>query len=165
MHIPPFYKRRHWQVFLLGCIIGSIISYGLFLFMYGKMYQSLYVEHAKISSELQDVTRQNEALKKDNEQLESTDYVIESIHIRFSPNKKLRLNRLQLVTLENMMKEELEEIIGKSVRSIAENDDILIAMLENKRFTIGDDSFQCTTKKLFITDKVEWTVLVEHASS
>ena len=127
------------------------------------MYHQLHVQHAVLSSELQDVKRQNDALKKDKKELEETDYVIDSIHIRFAPNKNLRLNRLQLLSLENLMKEELEEIIGKSVRSIAENDDILIAMLENKNFVVGDDEFQCTTSKLFITNRVEWTVRVERA--
>ena len=105
MHIPPFYKRRGWQIFIVGCSVGAVIGYSLFLFMYGKMYHQLHVQHAVLSSELQDVKRQNEALKKDKKELEETDYVIESIHIRFSPNKSLRLNRLQLLSLENMMKE------------------------------------------------------------
>lgn len=124
------------------------------------MYHSLHVRHAKLSTELQDVKRQNEALQRDKSDEGEAAFIIEDIVIRFAPSEKVRLNRLQLLTLENMIKEELEPIIGRTVQSIVENEEFVISMLENKRFDIDDAVFQCRTYKLYITNEVIWTVQI-----
>lgn len=160
MHVPPFYKRRSWQHFFIGVGVGAVCSYLFFLFVYGEMYHSLHVRHAKLSTELQDVKRQNEALQRDKSDEGEAAFIIEDIVIRFAPSEKVRLNRLQLLTLENMIKEELEPIIGRTVQSIVENEEFVISMLENKRFDIDDAVFQCRTYKLYITNEVIWTVQI-----
>lgn len=164
MHIPPFYKRRSWQHFLLGIIAGGVISYLLLLYIYGEMYHGLHVRHAKLSTELQDVRRQNEALQQDKNEQTSEAQTIDKITIRFAPNEKVRLNRLQLIALEDMIKEELQPIIGRKTESVIENEQLIITMLENKQFTIDNNIYEVKTTKLFITNEITWTIQINQTN-
>jgi|SRR5690625_4261162 len=156
MHIPPYHKKRPWQIFLVGSLIGSIIAYAIFAYMYGKMYEDLLAENVQLHTKIAELERQNEALLEDKENLEEkSDNTIQAIEIDFANSADLRLDRLIIHELEDLILNEINFIIGKEVKSIAENDELLITVLENKTFTIDDLSYRFEVKKLYISERVK----------
>ena len=162
MHIPPYHKKRSWQIFLVGTLIGSIIAYTMFAYMYGKMYENLLSENIQIKTKLGELERQNEALLQDKEDMEEKSAnTIQSIGIDFSNSEELKLDRLIIHELEDLIKNEINFIIGKDVKSLSENDDLLITLLENKTFTIDDFSYQFEVNKMFVSEQVKITLHVK----
>lgn len=156
MHIPPFYKKRTYQTFFIGIFIGAVIAYLTLLFMYGKMYEKLLVERMQLKTEIEEITQQNEALLEDKEQLEEqSSAIVTSIQVQFINEKTLKFDRLMTLQLENMIKSELSNIIGKSIQSVSESDDLLITVIENKTFTIEDQSYEFEVKKLSIAEQIK----------
>ncbi len=156
MHIPPFHKKRTYQTFFIGIFIGAIIAYLTLLFMYGKMYEKLLVERMELKTEIEEITQQNEALLEDKEQLEEqSSAIVTSIHVQFINEKTLKFDRLMTLQLENMIKSELSNIIGKSIQSVSDSDDLLITVIENKTFTIDDQSYEFEVKKLSIAEQIK----------
>jgi|SRR5690625_5072901 len=156
MHIPPYHKKRSWQILLVGILIGSIVAYIVFAFMYGKMYENLLTKNVQMKSKLTELERQNEALLQDKEDLEEKKHhTIQTLQIDFSNSEELQLDRLIIHELEDLIKQEIGYIIGKDIQSLSDHDDLLITVIENKVVTIDDFSYQFEVQKLFISEKLK----------
>ena len=153
MHIPPYHKQAGWQRFFAGAFFGGLIAYGIFLFMYGVMQEDLLEEHMSLKAEASELRRQNEALLRDNQNLDEkskADIKIESIEIEILNVEDMKLDRLLSHQLEELAKEEIDQIIGESVETIAKSDDLLISTIENETYHVDDFSYKLEVKKLSI---------------
>lgn len=156
MHIPPYHKKKSWQLFMIGAVFGSIIAYIIFSYMYGKMYENILLENIQLRTKIGELKKQTEALLLDKEELEEqTTPTIQTITIDFLNQTDLRLDRLITLQLEDLIKQEINNIIGNNVKSVAENDDLLVTVIENKTFTIDDLSYQFEVRKLFLSENVK----------
>lgn len=161
MHIVPYHRKKTWQRFILGMLLGGTIAYVLFSYMHGKMYEKVLSENIQLKSTIRQLEAQNEALLKDKESLKKDAYHVRSIAIIFENKEELKLDRLITHELEDYIKKEINYIIGKSVSSLAENSDLLVSIIESSSVTIDDISFEFKVVKLFITEDVEITLHVK----
>lgn len=156
MHPFPFHKKRSYQIFILGTLLGAIIAYIILLYMHGKMYENVLVEQVKLKMEIKELKKQNETLIDDKEEIEEqTEATVKAIQVEFTNAEKLKFDRLTTLQLENMVKSELSNIIGKTIKSVSESDDLLVTVIENKTFTIDDQSFIFEVKKVSISEKIK----------
>lgn len=162
MHIPPYHKKRSWQILLIGAFFGAVIAYLLLVFMYGRMYEASLSEQIQLETKVKELTRQNQALMEDKEDLqEKSDPTILSIHLQFLNEKDLHLDRLITHQLEDLLQNELGAVIGREVDSVAENDQLLIDLIENQTFTIDDLSYSFEVKKIAISTKLRLSLKVK----
>jgi len=127
--------------------------------MYGKMYENVITENIQLHSNLMEIEKRNEALLADKENLEEErSLTIQSVDIQFSNEEDLRIDRLISHQLEDLIKSEVNQVIGREIDSVAENDDLLIRLIENKTFTIDDFSYQFEVEKLSITERIRLTL-------
>src|SRR5699024_3912322 len=103
MHVPPYHKKRSFQVFLLGMFVVSIIAYIILAFMYGKMYENILTYNMKLQSTVEELERRNEALLADKQSLEKRNLTVQSVEINFSNTEDLRMDRLILPQLEDLI--------------------------------------------------------------
>lgn len=153
MHIPPYHKQAGWQRFFAGAFFGGLIAYGIFLFMHGVMQEDLLEEHMALQAETSELRRQNEALLRDNQDLDEKskeDIKIESIEIEILNAEDMKLDRLLSHQLEELVKEEIDQIIGESVETLAESDNLLISTIENDTYHVDDFAYKIEVKKLSI---------------
>lgn len=159
MHIPPYHKKRSYQLFLLGAVTGAIAAYLVLLFMYGKMYERLIYDQLQLQTALTEMEAQHEALLEDQEEREEkSNAIITSIQIEFMNAQELKFDRLITLQIEDLIKRELTDIIGKNIQSVSDSDDLLVTIIENKTFTIDDLSYQFEVKKLAISERVKLTL-------
>lgn len=155
MHIPPYHKKRTWQIFLIGLFSGSIIAYIILAMMYGKMYEAVIAEKIALTSSYNELKRQNEALLEDKEQLqEEAILTVQSLDIHYINTKEFRFDRLMIHQLNDLIKQELKDIVGKEVKSISANSDLLVTVIENKTFTIDELSYQFEVRKMTLSEQV-----------
>ncbi len=164
MHFSPYHKKRSWQLIIVGTLLGSILAYVTFTFMHGKMYESLLTENVQLKTKIGELEQQNKALLQDKEDLEEkSPSSIQSVQIFFNNSEQLKLDRLIIHELEELIKNEINFIIGKEIHSFSENDDLLIRVIENKTFTIDDLSYQFEVNRLFLSEKVKINLVVKLA--
>ncbi len=166
MHIPPVYKRPSWQRFLIGVVVGVVVAYVIMLFMYGTIYEQIVQENSELRASNKELTNFNDALLEDKEEAEeqeSKPYTIEQIDIMIENEKELRLDRLATHQLEELITDEIDLIIGKSVSSTAENNELLIAAIENKTFKIDGFSYSFEVSRfiLYSTAKITLKATLE----
>lgn len=161
MHIPPYYRKPSWQRFFVGAVFGGIIAYLILIYMYGTMYEELMEENQQLNSEINELTLQNEALTKDNEDLnEKTNKVptVESIEVQITNWERYKIDRLTVYELGELVKKEINHLIGEKVTTVAEGDFLLERVIENKGFTISDETYYFDVEKMIITETVKLTL-------
>jgi|SRR5699024_3909628 len=165
MHVPPYYRKRSWQLFLVGVVGGTIIAYLIFILMYGKLYGDLLIERTELETELKDLQRQNETLLLDKEQLQREQgLTVQTIDIHFVNGKQFRFDRLTIHQLSSLIKDELEDIIGRDVTTVAESSTLMINLIEKNTFEIDDISYSFTIEKLVIAENMEINLHVKFAT-
>ncbi|MFD2046311.1 sporulation membrane protein YtrI [Ornithinibacillus salinisoli] len=158
MHIPPYHKKPGWQRFLAGVFFGALISYFVLIFMYATMYERLLEENSNIRSELTEAKNYIKALEEDKQNLDEKSkqpITVESIELEITNAEQLRIDKLLLVQLEDLMKEEIKHIIGQDVNTVYESNQLLEATIENKDFKVDDFIYTFEIKRLLINKKVK----------
>ncbi|WLV23780.1 hypothetical protein QR721_09005 [Aciduricibacillus chroicocephali] len=161
MHIPPYHKQPGWQRFFAGAFFGGLIAYMIFLFMYGTMQADFQEEHLALKAETAELKRQNTALLEDNQNLDEKskeEIGIDSIDIAILNSEEMKFDRLLGHQLTELVREEVDQIIGAPIGSVAENADLLVSTIENKTYEIDDFSYKLEVRRLTIYKKVHIAV-------
>lgn len=133
--------------------------------MYGEMYANLLTEMSEIKAEKQQLERQNEALLRDKEQLQiENEWIIQSINVNFINSRDFRFDRLTAHQLAEQIKEELKDIIGKDVRTVAENSELIESLIEKGVFTIDELSYSFAIKKIVFSEQVTLELQIKFAT-
>lgn len=166
MHIPPYFKKRHWQWLIIGLCFGASISYALFIFMYGVMYEKLLEENFQLITEVTELEERNKALLQDQQQLDEQKMklmTIDSIDIHLENAEQMGFDRLAVLQLKELIKREVSHIIGKDIESISDSDELLVKIIENKPFKVGDFFYYFQVIRLTIGNKVKISVQAKHS--
>ncbi|WP_163971624.1 sporulation membrane protein YtrI [Oceanobacillus halotolerans] len=161
MHIPPYHRLPTWQRFLAGIIMGGVIAYCLFIYFHGTMYDELLEENLNLQSEISDLKQQNEALLEDNEEHDEEsekEIVVNAIEITITNEDDLDLDRLIVHQLKELVKQELDPIMGLKIQAISESSELLIASIEDKGFTVDDFTYYFEVKQLIIDETIKLSV-------
>ncbi|HLR75129.1 MAG TPA: sporulation membrane protein YtrI [Virgibacillus sp.] len=153
MHIPPYHRKGSWQRFFTGAVIGAIIAYFIFVFMYGKMYERLLEANYDLQSRVSELESQNDALLEDKKDLDEKTkelVTIERIEISIINEKQLRLDRLIVHQLEDLIKEDINHIVGQDIKVIDDSAQLLLSAIENKSFPVDDMTYQFEIQRLII---------------
>lgn len=167
MHIPPYYKKRSWQRFFAGTFIGAIIAYFIFVYMHESMYAQLLAANQELQSQVTELESQNEALSEDKEDLDEKSkepLTVDSIDIEFTNKKELRMDELIIHDLEELIKKEINHIIGQDVSVVSKSSRLIISTIQNKEFEVDDLTYEFTVKVITITETVRLTVEAEIAN-
>ncbi|RCW66307.1 sporulation membrane protein YtrI [Saliterribacillus persicus] len=157
MHIPPYYKRSSWQRFFSGCVIGSILAYLIFLFIYGRFYEEWVEENLYLRSQLRDLEKNYQTLEENHLALDKKskeNILIEEVNVQFENLKALKLqnDRMMVHQLEEAVKQEIEHIIGKEIDVVSETVELLITSVENKRYKVDEFYFQAEINTLILSN-------------
>ncbi|WP_077621206.1 sporulation membrane protein YtrI [Sediminibacillus massiliensis] len=161
MHIPPYYKRESWQRFFSGVFIGAIMAFVLFLYIYGQFYEKWVEENMELHAQIAELDRQKEALlenQKDIDEKTKEKVTVQTIDVEVENGKELRLDRLIVHQLEENIKEEIRDVVGKDIVSLSENDYFLVSTIENKTYRIDDITYRATVSKLIIAPEIKLTI-------
>lgn len=161
MHIPPYHKKRSWQHIMIGAVIGAIITYFIIIYMYGAMYEKLLAENIELDSEITKLENHNEALLKDKQDLDEKSkepLTVNAIELNITNGEKLLLDRLLKRQLEELIKEEINHVIGQEISVVGKSDQLLIATIENKAFTIDDFTYYFKISRIIISETINITL-------
>ncbi|PFZ06300.1 hypothetical protein COL60_21335 [Bacillus pseudomycoides] len=145
MRVPSAKIAKKWYLFLGGAAVGGILSWFIFLYIYG-VFQEDYAkkivfqetEITRLKKNLHVLTEDRTKLNEENKSL----LTIQEIKIEIPNHDKYDLDR---VTLENMitsLQEDLQHLVTKNVQSVAKNKELLIKAIENKVYKHYDRSYR-----------------------
>lgn len=132
--------------------------------MYGKMYEQVLTDNIALNASVRELTMQNEALMLDKEKLQQrATLTVQTIEIDYVNGKQFRFDQLIIHQLNDIIKQQLQDIIGKEVKTVSESSELLISLIENKKYTVDDLSYNFIVKKLTIGEEVHLSLEVKFA--
>lgn len=137
-------QKNPWKSFIAGVLIGIIIAWGIFLFIYGT-YQD---KQLRILIQQQETIQQLEIEKNilidDKQKLNDEtkeNLVIQDIQVSIINAKQMKLDALLQEQLTNVMLEDLHDLLTQPVESVSNNHSILKKLIENKNYKVDDNSY------------------------
>ncbi|MHA6251447.1 sporulation membrane protein YtrI [Oceanobacillus sp. CAU 1775] len=150
MHIPPYHRQTAWQRFFVGMLVGGIVAYVVLVYMQGAMYEELILENIKMEEMISDLKNQNKALLQDQDD-RSAPSTVQEIEIIFMNTDAFKNNTLLESQLKSLIKQEINHLIGIEITVLSASDELLVAALENRTFTLDSRTYQFTLKRTTIS--------------
>jgi len=153
MRIPPYYRKPTWQQFFAGMALGGIISWFLFLFIFGE-WQEEYSKEIK--------TQQNEIIKLKNEKTiwqeefkklnkeNRAQLTVQSIYIKISNKEKYHLDQLSVFEMEDKIREDIGLMMAKDIDTVYKSLELIEKMIENRIIPMNDKRYKLKVSKMTI---------------
>ncbi|GGL42186.1 sporulation membrane protein YtrI [Sporolactobacillus putidus] len=159
MRIPPYHRMPDRQRFLAGCIIGVLVGFSFFLFLFGAAQERQIDKIREQGAEIQMLEKQKKALidaeERKNEQLEKK-MTVQEIDVTIADAS---LEKAARTELEQAVADELNSVINHSIESVADNQQLIEKAIERKPFTAAEITYRFHVKSMVIFSKL--TLLLE----
>ncbi|WP_153123948.1 sporulation membrane protein YtrI [Peribacillus tepidiphilus] len=151
MRIPPYYKNPLWQRFFSGVALGTIISWVVFLYLYGNMQErQAQLIHAQ-REEIKDLNLKNEVWENEykalNEQNEQK-LTVQDISVHITNDKIYNLDPLSVTEAQEAIKDDLSSLIAKDIETVYKGKDLLQKSIENKIIEINKKRYRIIVSEI-----------------
>ena len=152
MRIPPLYQKPTWQRFFVGVVIGSLISWFVFLYMYGVLQEKQINKIHKQNSIIHEMSNKIGIWEKDynrlNEEVEKK-LLIEDVKVVVLNGKQYHLELLSVAEAEELIEDDLTSLIAKEVETVYTSKNLLKKSIENKIIEINKKRYRLEVVEIF----------------
>lgn len=153
MRIPPYYRKPSWQRFLAGAAIGGMISWFIFLYIFGE-WQEKYSKLIKQQEE--DIARLKDDIKiwqedfkelnkKNREQL-----TVQEIKIKIRNSEKYKMDTFSVYEIEEQLIEDISMMKAKDIDTVYKSRGLIKKMIENKVIKVNEKRYRVEVKEMVI---------------
>ncbi len=164
MRIPPLYKSRIWQAIFGGMAVGGVIGWVIFLYIYGTFHEEQRALIWQQQNEITDLKRKNKILQEDqqneNEKTKKT-LTIQDVKIDIVNHEQYDLDLLAVHSLSSDVKKDLQNLLTKSVQSVADNKELLLKAIENKKYTRDNVTYHFIVRTIYFDTTLEISLQIK----
>jgi hypothetical protein len=154
MRIPPFYRQASWQRLFGGMAIGAVISWLVFIYIYGVLQE----KQAKLLHQQSDTIMELESdIKiwqdefKDLNKKNMEKLTVQEISVKIANwDKYDELDAFSIFEVEQEINEDLDVMKAKDLESVFKSRSLLKKAIENKTVKINDKRYRLQVKEVFI---------------
>lgn len=151
MRIPPLYRRPSWQRFFAGMAVGGVISWCIFLYIYGVWQEEnteLIRKQAQKIVDLNDEKKiwQDEYKEINKRKIEQL--TVQKINVRIINWEKYKLDLLSVSETEDAVRDDISLMIAKDIETVYKSKDLLKKIIENKPIKINDKRYKLKVKEM-----------------
>jgi len=160
MRIPPYYHYPSWQRFFAGVIIGGIISWLIFLYMFGVLQEEQAKIIKKQQDEIVDLEKEKQIWQNDFAELNKKNKELLTVHeikVKIINYERFNIDPLSIYEKEEEVKEDLSMMLAKDLEFVFKSRDLLKRVIQNKTIKINDKRYSLEINELFI-----YTTLTVH---
>lgn len=152
MRVPPYHHVRVWLRFFAGAAIGSILSWLLFLYMFGVMQEKQIQKITDQQKIIKNLNDKNDIWENDYKRLnEETEkkLKIQEIQITILNGGTYNLDHLSIAEAEDAIRVDLASLIAKDVETIYNGRSLLKKSIENKILEINKRRYKLDVAEIF----------------
>ncbi|WP_242145525.1 MULTISPECIES: sporulation membrane protein YtrI [unclassified Bacillus cereus group] len=164
MRVPSASTAKRWYLFLAGAAVGGVISWFIFLYIYGIFQQEQASQLAeqkyiinKQEEKLRVLLEDQDKLNKENKRL----LTIQEIKIKIINGEKYDLDNLTLENMTTSIHNDLQHLLTKNIQSIAKNKELLKKLIENKTYKHYDRMYRFKVDMISFDTVLEISVHIE----
>jgi hypothetical protein len=157
MRIPPYYRKPTWQQFFAGMVIGGVISWFIFIYIFGVWQEDYSKEIQKQKESIVDLEKEKliwqDEFKKINKENKQK-LTVQSIYIKITNRDKYGLDPLSVFEMEEKIKEDVSIMLAKDIETVYNSRELIRRIIENRTLKGIDKRF-----KLKVTEMTIYTTL------
>lgn len=153
MRVPPHYQQPSWQRFFAGVAIGAVISWSVFLFIFGVIQE----KHSTIINEqkqdIQDLMNDKKIYQEEYSKLNKKaqeKLTIQEIKIKLTNGDRYLFKDFRITNIENKVKDDLKELIAKDIESIFNSRLLIERTIENRVFEFDGKKYKLEMTKFML---------------
>lgn len=151
MRIPPLYRRPAWQRFFGGMAIGGMISWCIFLYIYGVWQEQNTELIQKQEKEIVDLKEEKKIWQEEYKEINKRNIeqlTIQKINIKITNWEKYKLDSLSVLETEDAVRDDISIMIAKDMETVYKSKDLLKKIIENKQIKINDKRYKLKVKEM-----------------
>lgn len=153
MRIPPHYQQPTWQRFFAGVAIGAIISWGVFLFIFGVIQEdhrtTINEQNIMIQKLKKEIEIYQEEYSKLNEEAQQK-MTVQEINVHLTNGEKYLPKDFYINGIEENVKKDLSDLIAKDIESVYSNHTLIEKTIENKNIPIDGKNYRLRMTKFMV---------------
>lgn len=151
MRIPPFYRRKEWQSLFAGMALGALISWCIFLYIFGKWQEEYSKENEEQAIKIEELTREKKIWQADVEKLNDENQkklTIQDINIKIANGEKYNLDAYSLHVIEKAVEDDLEALLAKDIEYAFQSSDLIEKTVENQTHIAHEKRYKLEIKNI-----------------
>jgi hypothetical protein len=151
MRIPPLYRRPSWQRFFAGMAVGGVISWCIFLYIYGVWQEKNTELIRKQTKDIIDLNEEKKIWQEEYKEINKRkieQLTVQKINIRISNSEKYKLDSLSVLETEDSVRDDISMMIAKDIETVYKSKDLLKKIIENKQIKINDKRYKLKVKEM-----------------
>ncbi|KJE28954.1 sporulation membrane protein YtrI [Geobacillus thermoleovorans] len=153
MRIPPYYQYPSWQRFFAGAAIGALISWFVFLYMFGVL-QEKQVRHVnELNEQIADLQNEIRIWQEDyihyNKEMKKK-LTVQDVSVHLANAEQYKLDSYTTFRIEDSVKEDLSHLITKDIETVYNSRELIERAIENKTYTIHEKTYRLELHTLTI---------------
>lgn len=155
MKIPPIQLWKSWRRFFTGMAIGGLISWSIFVFIFGVWQERLTKEINEQTEKIKTLEEDKKiwqdefaALNKKNQEK----MTVQDIKIKINPKSadKLNIDVYSRIKVEESVKDDLNLMIAKDLETVFKSRELLKRVIENKNVKINNKRYRLEVEDIYI---------------
>jgi hypothetical protein len=151
MRIPPYYRLQEWRRLFAGMAIGAIISWLIFLFIYGE-WQEEYSMKIQLQEEaIRELKNEKKIWQEDTEKINKENeekLKVQNIEVKIINYDKYKLDIYSVHEIEEAVKEDVRTLLTKDIETAFKSRELIRKAIENKTFKAHEKRYRLQIKEI-----------------
>lgn len=149
MRIPPQYRKKEWEKVFSGMAIGAIISWCIFLYIFGKWQEEYSIENREQAKKIEELVREKAIWQADVEKLNRENQkklTIQEIDIKIENGEKYSLDLYTIHEMTKTVEDDLKTLLAKDIEYAFQSRDLIEQTIENRIHTAHEKKYRLEVK-------------------
>ncbi|MFX3623928.1 MAG: sporulation membrane protein YtrI [Ectobacillus sp.] len=163
MRIPPLYKSKYWQLFFGGAAVGGILSWMIFLYIYGVFSEEQRTLILTQQAEIEKLKKANHLLIEDKNKLNEENkriLTVQDIKVEITNHEQYDLDSLTVHSLVAEIRSDLQHLLTKNIQSVAQNRELLRKAIENKVYERNETKYKYKVETIYFDTVIDISVKI-----
>lgn len=166
MRIPPYYRQPQWQRFFAGIALGSLISWCVFLYIFGEWQEDYSKIILKQEKRIEELIQEKKIWQEDIEKLNKINkekLTIQELKVKIIEHEKYHLDPFSIYEMEKEIEEDIGKIIAKDIETAFNSSELIEKAIENRTFKIHDKRYRLKVQKMvfYTTFTIHLTIVLD----
>ncbi len=151
MRVPPNYRKKEWEKVLSGMAIGALISWCIFLYIFGKWQEEYSMENREQAKKIQELIKEKAIWQADVEKLNRENQkrlTIQEIDIKIENEEKYNLDLLTIHEMAKTVEDDLKTLLAKDIEYAFQSRELIEQTIENRIHTAHEKKYRLEVKHI-----------------
>lgn len=151
MKIPSYTQYNEWKKFLAGMVIGAIVSWFVFLYIFGEWHEQYTTKLKKQEEEIRALTEEKKIWQADFAELNKKNkekLTIQKIEVKITNFEKYKLDYFSVHQMEEAVEKDIRSLLTKDIETAFLSRELIRRAIENKSFKILDKRYNLSIKEI-----------------